>query len=157
MAEINIDDIEKYFEILPLYQVELGVISAHKDRKKEEGVTNAELMYIHENGSPLQNIPSRPVLKMSLKYAEENLLSKAIDKCIKNYIDNNFDKIGIETELNRLCMRIENFAREIIYSNDGRLVPNSPAVSAAKGGNHPLFDTGQLARSITCRLNIIEK
>ena len=156
MAEIDFDNLEKYFEELPIYQIEIGVISDHKERK-EEGVTNAELMYIHEKGSPLHHIPSRPVLELTLKHTEDELLEKTIGNVFKNYIESNFNLKEIDNTLNKLCMRMENYAREIIYSNDGRLVPNSPAVSAAKGGNHPLFDTGQLARSITCRLNILKK
>lgn len=50
---------------------------------------------------------------------------------------------------------MESYARHIIYDNDGRLEPNSPVVVKAKKGNHPLFVTGQLARSITCTLSTI--
>lgn len=149
------DDIQKKIETLPGYVIEIGVFSVKAKRKQKKtvrvGVTNAELMYIHENGSPLQNIPARPVLDMTIRYANENLLPRALDKCIEEYIKD-FDESVIEKELNKLCMRMENYARHIIYDNDGRLAPNSPRVAAAKGGNHPLFNTGQLARSITCRL-----
>ena len=49
---------------------------------------------------------------------------------------------------------MENYARDIIYLNDGRLAPNTPKTIKGKKeiGNHPLFRTGQLARSISCRL-----
>ena len=80
-------------------------------------------------------------------------------------------------ELQKFCLELENYARDIIYSNDGRLAPNSESVAAKKrekairnartvadrqaamqdSGNHPLFDTGQLARSITCQLVKIYK
>ena len=138
---------------LPEYQIEIGVISIHSKRKEKVriGLTNAELMFIHENGSPLQHIPARPVLDMTIRYANQNLLPRTLDKCITEYIKN-FDESAIEKELNKLCIRMENYARHIIYDNDGRLAPNSPRVAASKGGNHPLFNTGQLARSITCRL-----
>lgn len=139
---------------LPEYQIEIGVISIHSKRKEKVriGLTNAELMFIHENGSPLRHIPARPVLQMTLDYANRELLQPTIAKCIDAFLDSSLKESAIERELNKLCIRMENYAREIIYSNDGRLAPNAPSVAAKKKGNHPLFDTGQLARSITCQL-----
>lgn len=153
--ESIVDDVKQKINSLPQYIIAIGVFSVKAKRKEKQtvrvGVTNAELMYIHENGSPLHNIPARPVLDMTLSYANQYLLPKTIDKCIAEYIKT-FDESVIEKELNKLCIKMENYARHIIYDNDGRLAPNSPRVAAAKGGNHPLFNTGQLARSITCRL-----
>ena len=77
---------------------------------------------------------------------------ETIEKAINNYIASGFNLSAYENELNKLCIKMENYARDIIYSNDGRLKPNSEKVAKKKKGNHPLFDTGQLARSITCRL-----
>ena len=109
-------------------------------------------MFIHENGSPLRHIPARPVLKMTIDYANQNLIGPTLHKCVAQYFKSGFDKQVVEDLLQQLCVRMENYARDIIYSNDGRLAPNSPAVAKRKKGNHPLFDTGQLARSITCQL-----
>ena len=155
---MNLDDLADDFtdalNKLSHYKIEIGVVSVHTNRKEtvKVGVTNAELMYIHENGSPLRHIPARPVLDMTIKYVNENLLNRTIDKAINAYFNSNFNEQAFEDELKKLCIRMENYARRIIYSNDGRLVPNAPSVAKAKGGNHPLFDTGQLARSITCQL-----
>ena len=140
------------FNMLGNYEIEIGVITKNTKRKISFGITNAELMYIHENGSPLNNIPARPVLDMTIKYTNNSLLNDAINNCINGILYSNWKQMEIETELKKLCIRMENYARSIIYSNDGRLTPNSPKVAAKKKGNHPLFDTGQLARSITCRL-----
>lgn len=140
------------FNMLGNYEIEIGVITKNTKRKISFGITNAELMYIHENGSPLNNIPARPVLDMTIKYTNNSLLNDAINNCINGILYSNWKQMEIETELKKLCIRMENYARSIIYSNDGRLAPNSPKVAAKKKGNHPLFDTGQLARSITCRL-----
>lgn len=137
---------------LPEYFIEIGVKTGKTARTVKVGVTNAELMFIHENGSPLRNIPARPVLQMTIDYANTHLLDKALSKAIDAYVESSFNIASFENELNKLCMRMENFAREVIYSNDGRLAPNAPSVAAKKKGNHPLFDTGQLARSITCRI-----
>lgn len=148
------DEFAEKLNSLPSYEIEIGVISADTNRKEKVrvGVTNAELMFIHENGSPLQHIPARPVLQMTIDYTNKNLLDKAINKSLAAYMESNFNIEAFELELKKLCMRMESYARKIIYSNDGRLAPNAPSTIAKKGDNHPLFDTGQLARSITCRL-----
>ena len=148
------DEFAEKLNSLPSYEIEIGVISADTNRKEKVrvGVTNAELMFIHENGSPLQHIPARPVLQMTIDYTNKNLLDKAINKSLAAYMESNFNIEAFELELKKLCMRMESYARKIIYSNDGRLAPNAPSTIAKKGDNHPLFDTGQLTRSITCRL-----
>ena len=74
------------------YEIELGVISGKsKNREKSfKAVTNADLMFIHENGSPLRNIPKRPVLEMSLIEAKDKMIEETldiiIDKIIKKVI-----------------------------------------------------------------------
>lgn len=140
------------FNVISKFRLEIGVFTGKSHRKVQVGITNAELMFIHENGSPLRNIPARPVLQMTLNYANKNLVEPTVDKCVKIILDNGPDEVMIEQELNKLAIKLENYARKIIYSNDGRLAPNAPSVAKAKGGNHPLFNTGQLARSITCRV-----
>ena len=140
------------FSILSKFRLEIGVFTLKTKRKIQVGITNAELMFIHENGSPVRNIPARPVLQLTIDYANQNLLQNCIDKCIKIILDKNADEQLIRQELEKLAIKIENYARKLIYSNDGRLAPNAPSVARAKGGNHPLFNTGQLARSITCRV-----
>jgi len=149
---------EAIIKELAKYEIEIGVISGDSKRKNvvSIGMTNAELMFIHENGSPIRNIPARPVLQMTIDWANKSgELLKTIDYIIDNILFNNWTIKDAENELNRFCVKMENYARNIIYSNDGRLAPNAPKVAARKKGNHPLFDTGQLARSITCRLKKI--
>lgn len=142
------------FDSLPEYNIEIGVFSGDAMRKEtiRVGITNAELMFIHENGSPLHHIPARPVLKMTIEWANKELLKPTINRAIKAFLDSHFNQDELEKELNKMCIRMENYARDLIYSNDGRLAPNAPSTIAAKGFNHPLFKTSQLARSITCQL-----
>lgn len=145
------EQLRKYIESIPQYQIQIGVFSTKTKRKTtyNVGITNAEIMFINENGSPLRHIPARPVLKMTIQYGN-TLLAETMTNALKAFTETGVK--GLERELNKLCMRMENYAREMIYSNDGRLEPNAPSVAKRKKGNHPLFDTGQLARSITCKL-----
>ena len=177
------DKILEKFTSIPTYYIEIGVFSEDtkrdedvpekktttkklakkkltkkKFRKKEEdeGVTNAQLLFIHENGSYLKKpiIPKRPVLAMTIKHAKKEWVNNTIKKAITEYVKSGYDIRAYENELKKLCMRMENYARDIIYLNDGRLVANSPSTIRGKKdiGNHPLFRTSQLARSISCRL-----
>ena len=138
------------------YLLEVGVPSDKKERD-DEGVTNAELMFFHENGAPLRNIPKRPVLAISIDYIERmGVLNKNLGKAIDIYFKSN--KIeDFEKQLNILASKTENVAREIIYQNQGVLKPNAPSTIRKKGENYPLFDSSHLegihlARSIIARI-----
>lgn len=135
------------------YSIEIGVITSDSKRTTfSVGITNAELMFIHENGSPIRNIPARPVLELTIQYFNETMSKTLIDKCVEGVLNKNWTENDIRLELEKVCIRLQSYARKIIYSNDGRLAANAPSTIARKGDNHPLFDTGQLARSITCKL-----
>jgi hypothetical protein len=146
---------------LSKYSISIGVMKINTVREKTEetteieetakiGLTNAELMFIHENGSPMRNIPSRPVLEMTIQWAQSQIDS-VLNECVEGIFDG-WTRTKLEQHLNRFCVRMENYARDIIMSNDGRLKANSPEVAKKKKGNHPLFDTGDLTRSITAVL-----
>lgn len=155
--KINVKNLEQIFtNTMPKYILEVGVMTDKSTRKVKLGITNAEILYINENGSPLQHIPARPVLDMTIRWANTSgILDKTINNALQLFISNNMT--AVDNEMKKLTLKIQNYARQLIYSNDGRLAPNSPSVAKRKGGNHPLFDTGQLARSITCRVIKIEK
>ena len=152
----------EYFKLskLPTYIIEVGVMSGNTKRKEtiQLGITNAEIMYINENGSPLRNLPARPVLDLTIQWVNSSgLLDKTLNKAIEAYF-NKFDIADVDKEMEKLCIKIQNHARRIIYDNEnGVLAPNAPSTIAKKGVNHPLFDTGQLARSLTCKYRKYEK
>lgn len=145
----------KMWMILNRYQIEVGVFSKDSNRKETaivKDITNAELMFIHENGSALQNIPARPVLEMSIKYAIKKIVPVYLNDIEKEILNDTATVDKIENMLEKMCLRIQNYAQDLIYKNDGRLAKNAPSTIKRKHGNHPLFDTGQLARSIQCQL-----
>lgn len=137
----------------PNYSIQVGVFSTKSNRQEkiDIGITNADLMFIHENGSPLNNIPARPVLDLTIEWANKSgLLNRTIEKLLKIYIESkNLDLM--DQEMNKLALKIQNYARRLIYDKDPRLVENAPSTISRKGSDTPLLDTGQLARSITCR------
>lgn len=143
----------KAINLLSKYTIEVGVIAGKSKQRQvvSIGLTNAELMFIHENGSAVNNIPARPVLQMTIEYVKEKWLDKTLNKCINGILEKDWEEPQIEKELGILCERVKNYAQDIIYKNEGKLKPNAPSTVAAKGFDHPLFVTGQLARSITCQ------
>lgn len=135
----------------PSYIIEVGVLTGAKKRKYTHlEITNAELMFIHENGSPLHHIPARPVLQITINWANKTGLVKDVTKkCIDTYL--NTGKLEkVDVIIKKFCLQLQNYARQVIYTSD-LLVPNSPYTIKKKGSDRPLLDTGQLVRSITCR------
>ncbi len=149
---MNLELQKKLLDDLKNYVIIIGVVQADSGRKDEVrvGINNAELMFIHENGSPLRNIPRRPVLHYSIEWAREQL-SDVLDKCIEGIFEG-WSKKDVEIHLKRFCIRLENYARDLIYERDPRLEPNKPGTISRKGSDLPLFDTGELARSISVSL-----
>lgn len=135
------------------YKIEIGVVSSDATRKEEIsiGINNAELMYIHENGSPINNLPARPVLQLTINYTIHTLFPQTLKRIDDGCFNKNWSKKEVKTELEKMCIRIQNYARNVIYRSN-LLAPNKPSTIKAKGSDRPLLNTGQLARSITCRL-----
>lgn len=65
--------IEQALKELRETDVLVGIPEEEASREGEGIPNNAELMYIHSNGSPLQNIPARPVIEPALSDAKEEL------------------------------------------------------------------------------------
>lgn len=141
------------------YRILVGVIQRDSMRegtytdiitRVQVGVTNAELMFIHENGSPMRNLPKRPVLQYTVEWAQgqiEEVLNEAIEGIFEGW-----NRKEVENHFKRFCIRIQNYAQNMIYNRDPRLEANKPATIKYKKSDLPLFDTGQLARSITAEL-----
>lgn len=141
-----------YLEPLDEYYFEIGVISQTTKRKATVEITNAEILFINEHGSPLQNIPARPVLQKTIEWAKSGFLKDEYSKAFEVYLSSSFNLKMFEKSLKQTAVRIQTHAQELIYVNDGTFQDNAPSTVKKKGFNHPLLQTGQLARSITCRL-----
>lgn len=174
MNDKDFDLLVKVIENMPHYEIKIGVFSGNAKREEATvGVTNAELLFIHEEGSPARNLHGYHVLEKVIDYANKNLLEKAMTKAIMGYLDTASEE-SIEKPLKDMCMRMENYARSLIMDNEVLQAehPNSYTTAKAKwekepgnkgkqypglpAGSHPLFDTGQLTRSITCVLKKVK-
>lgn len=139
------------------YAIEIGVIEEKTKRKLATvGITNAQLMFIHENGSPLRHIPARPVLQYTIQDTIKDLLPTTLKRIEDGCFNHNWTKADVKVELEKMCVRMQSIARRIIFRSD-RLAKNSPGTIKAKGSAQPLVDTGQLGRSITCQLVLLSE
>lgn len=110
-------------------------------------VTNAELLYIHTNGSPINNIPARPVIEPAIE-KDKNNITTLLKDATKKALDG--DSAGSMKSLELAGMEGQNASRDWFTNpeNNG-WAPNSPVTILRKGSENPLIDTGELRKSIT--------
>lgn len=150
-AEQKIKDALQFLKDTPVY---VGVPENKTVRRKEDGekvaITNAELMFIHTNGSPRNNIPARPVIEPAIEDDKERI-SKMFKDAGQTMI--NQGKDAAMKKLKLIGMRAQNVCRAWFVNPKNNWPPNSPSTIAAKRAKgatkpRPLIDTGQLRRSI---------
>jgi hypothetical protein len=107
-------------------------------------INNAEILYINDQGSPINNIPARPVLVPGV-VAAQDLIAKQMEIGGRAALSGNVD--GLEKSLNSAGMIARNSV--IRQFTDGDLAPNAPSTIAAKGSSQPLVDLGEARRAIT--------
>jgi hypothetical protein len=133
----------------------LGMAAKTNSKKKKAylqksalgDVTNAELLFIHTHGSPINKIPPRPVLQPAINAAgNKQKITAEINGSIKLSLIG--DSEGAKKKMLRAALQGQNVCRA--WFTDGRngWAPNKPATIAAKGSDRPLIDTGALRASI---------
>lgn len=120
---------------------------ARLKKAAKEDVTNAELLFIHTNGSPINHIEPRPVVQPAIK-ADGN--KEAIDNELRASIKASLagDKELAEKKMLRAALAGQNAARKWFTDSRNGWKPNAPATIKAKGSNRPLIDTGALRAAI---------
>jgi hypothetical protein len=127
----------------------VGVPEDKAARTPEHGgkqVTNASLLYIHTNGSPLEHIPARPVLQPAITDSREQIgqcLAEAAQKAIEG------DREGMLQKLDKAGMQGQNAARAWFTDPKNGWAPNSQATIDEKGSSRPLIDEDEMRKSIT--------
>lgn len=129
-------------------------------------MNNATLGYIHEHGSPAQNIPARPFLVPGVKDAEDEITAKLKAGASKALSG---DKGGAEVAMKAAGQIAEEAVKERFYSGDFAPLAKSTVQARARRGRkgakeelashaagnapnaenaRPLIDTGALRDSI---------
>lgn len=130
----------------------VGVPQDHTERKAEDeesGMNNASLAYIHDNGSPANNIPAREFMRPGVEAVAERIsktLKSAAQKTLKG------DAEAAEAGLNKVGLIAQNSIKSFINSGVGPSLSESTlAARRRKGfkGTKQLIRTGQFRNSIT--------
>lgn len=125
------------------YQVLVG-FPEQTGKRQEGGITNAQLAYIHDKGSPINNIPARPFLAEGIE-AVQGQLEAIFEGIAARALANGPDEVA--DGLEKIGMAAVNGVRAKIVQ--GPFVPLKPTTIARKGSSRPLIDTGQMRQAVT--------
>jgi hypothetical protein len=139
------------------------------DSHNREEMNNATLAYIHDNGSPAQNIPARPFMKPGVENAKDGIVSNfknAAKKAMEaddEAIERSLNKAGLLTASSMKSVINAGIAPALKYSTLLGRIRNRTSVKGAKAeiaarnagevagltNAKPLIATGQMRNSIT--------
>ena len=141
----------KALEFMKDNEVYVGIQEKDSSREDDATVTNAELLFIHTNGSPANNIPPRPVIEPAIKNDKERL-SKIMKKAADCAFNGDFAEAT--KQLHIAGTRGRDVSKRWFVSAENHWPPNSPAVierKRRKGSTNPrpLIDAGELRNSIS--------
>lgn len=124
----EVDNVFKAIRELVGQQVLVGIPESTTSRDEEgSGVTNATLGYIHEYGSPSQNIPARPFLIPGVEKSREDVLVP-LKKAAESVLSGDSKKTA--ALLNAAGTIAESSVK--LEINTGNFVPLKPATIRAR-------------------------
>ena len=143
---INYKAVMDSIAFMKKHEVCIGVPEDAEKRKdsKDTPVNNAELLFIHTNGSPVNNIPPRPVLEPAVKQNQVRIsanMQKAVDAAVEGR------KKDILPALEMAGMEGQNVARDWFTDSSNNWPPNKGQED--KANKKPLIDTDEMRKSIT--------
>lgn len=106
--------------------------------------SKAHELYVHENGSPLWQVPPRPILEPALDDGKE-LLSEQLKEAALAILDGG----NVAVELQEVGLLGQNIVRDWFTNPSNKWAPNSSNTVKRKGSDNPLIDSGELRKSIT--------
>lgn len=151
-VEVKVDKLNAVLEAVQQMaskRVLVGIPSDKDSRTDDAGITNAQLAFIHENGSPKRNIPPRKFLVPGVKAA-----SPKCAEILKGYAQGCFtNQSAIDKGLNAAGLVAQTSVKNFIVAGEG-FAPLSPGTIKARQrrgaqGTKPLIRTAQLMNSIT--------
>lgn len=153
----------KALRTLTMQSVLVGIPSGPS--RDESGVTNAQIGYIHENGSPKRNIPPRPFLEPGIRKAHDAVVRQLRDAAQAALKGN---AAGVNSSLERAGIVAANSVRAMFADNDWEPLAEStlnrrPVLARddegkpikhgksrqERGATNPLIDSAQLRKAVT--------
>nr|DAY89276.1 MAG TPA: virion morphogenesis protein [Caudoviricetes sp.] len=106
--------------------------------------SEAHELYVHENGSPLWNIPPRPILEPAMEHGKEQMA-----ELMKDIANDALEGNNVQPGLEKIGMQGQNIARDWFTNPSNNWAANSEETAKKKGSDRPLIDTGELRKAIT--------
>jgi hypothetical protein len=125
-------------------EVLIGIPEATTARPGE-AITNAQLGYSAETGSPAKNIPARPFLIPGVTRAQ----APAADILRKGAIESLDKGTPVDVALEQAGQLAENSVKRWFTDPANGWPANTAATIKRKGSDQPLIDTGELRRAVT--------
>lgn len=128
----------------------VGIPEEEAGRKTDELINNATLLAINNFGSPVNNIPPRPVMAIGIKKAQDEIAEQfklAVQKSFSEGID------ALPIYYNRAGIIASNSIKKVINAQEGIEPPSESTLVARKAagftGKKALIVTGQMRNAIT--------
>ena len=109
-------------------------------------ITLAELAFIMEYGSEVNNLPARPIMKKTLARVDADIV-RYQGEALSAVLDG---RMNIDQALKTLAVWFEGELKRSFTKET--FAPLQPATIAAKNSSRPLIDSGQLRQGITSRV-----
>lgn len=127
-------------------QVYVGIPEAKATRKKSK-INNAQLMYIHTNGSPIRGIPARPVIEPAIKaHGNVEPITEEMKQAAAAALDGKSSQV--KQHLRRAGLTGQNAAKAWFVDPRNHWAPNAPSTIKRKKSDKPLIDTAQMRNAI---------
>jgi hypothetical protein len=128
----------------------VGIPEEKSDRKENLPINNATLLAINEFGSPEQNIPPRPVMRIGIAKAQ-NQIAETFKQGVIDALTRGISALSVA--YNRVGIIASVSIKKVINSQEGIEPPSEATLRAreAKGfeGTKALIVTGQMRNAIT--------
>ncbi len=131
------------------HTAQVGIFGNKDARSDKSGITNSELGFIHEMGSPTRGIKPRSFLRMPIMLLGKEIYAKAM-KDMTRLVTTSSAYVEFLNNIGRSATDAIQQAFET--SGFGSWAPNTPSTIRHKGSAMPLIDTGALRRSIFWRV-----
>lgn len=153
---ITSDFSEKFNEAIKRFKsdsVLVGIPESDGQRDDSQPISNAALLAINNFGSPINNIPARPVMAIGIKNAQD-AITEQFKLCAKEVLSKG--PAALATYYERAGIIASNSIKKVINDQDGIEAPAASTLKARKyltkagfKGTKALLVTGQMRNAIT--------
>jgi hypothetical protein len=141
------DDVPKLVEAVRSLEGFTATVGFEGSRS-DSNLSNAQIAYVNEHGSPARNIPARPFLGPGIMEAMPEL--RAVAGQVARQVLNSLDPAVAAKGMKIIAAGLEAAVKKKILT--GHFAPLKPATIRRKGHSKPLIDTGQMYDSVKGRV-----